>query len=84
MLFNDSICAYVSKVVVRVRRKGYYRELRPENQPLLLHSNGKVNHYSGDVEEILSSDVTLQDIQEFGKHFFPKNVQVTEPKKLRK
>lgn len=64
MLFNDSICAYVSKVVVRVRRKGYYRELRPENQPLLLHSNGKVNHYNGDVEEILSSDVTLQDIEE--------------------
>lgn len=76
MLFNDSICAYVSKVVVRVRRKGYYRELRPENQPLLLHSNGKVNHYNGDVEEIMSSYVTLQDIEELGNQFLVWKTQI--------
>ncbi|XP_066248332.1 sodium/potassium/calcium exchanger 4-like [Euwallacea similis] len=64
MLFNESICAYFHRVAAKVQLRGYYKEILTENHPLLLRSNGKVNHYNGDIEEILSSDVTLQDIEE--------------------
>ncbi|XP_066138577.1 sodium/potassium/calcium exchanger 4-like isoform X2 [Euwallacea fornicatus] len=64
MLFNESICAYFHKVAAKVNLRGYYKEISTENHPLLFNSSGKVNHYNSDIEEILSSDVTLRDIEE--------------------
>ncbi|KAL1498367.1 hypothetical protein ABEB36_009177 [Hypothenemus hampei] len=65
MIFNECISSCCHKVITRIQRKGYYREIISENQPLLMSANGKLNHtYSNGVEQILVSDVTLKDIEE--------------------
>ncbi|KAF7268995.1 hypothetical protein GWI33_017918 [Rhynchophorus ferrugineus] len=64
MIFNNNISSGLNKVAAKIKRKGYYREILNENQPLLLPSNGKVNNYSSGIEEILDSDLTLKDIEE--------------------
>lgn len=64
MIFNNKISSNLHKVAAKIKRRGYYREILHENQPLLLQSNGKVNRYNSGVEEILDSELTLKDIEE--------------------
>lgn len=68
MCFNDKVSRFAHGVVRKCRRKKQYIEIPNEKQPLLSEKN--VENGTTSVTEVLESDLTLKDIDEFGKCTF--------------
>lgn len=66
MCFNDNVSKFAHGIVNRCKKKRQYKEIPNENQPLL--SQNKIENGNATIipEEILESDLTLKDIDEFG------------------